>query len=94
MFVAAGVDSCRTPPDQVTARIYVCLVRGYQWGGRPVVGRFCRCRFVPSCSQYSVEAVERFGIRKGLWLTVCRVCRCRNSVPLGTRDPVPTIDGG
>ena len=46
------------------------------------------CRFYPSCSHYSWEAVEKYGIFKGIWLGIKRLGRCR---PLGGQgyDPVP-----
>jgi putative membrane protein insertion efficiency factor len=48
-----------------------------------------RCRFVPTCSAYGLEAVERYGAGKGLRLTAARLVRCRPGVPYGTPDPVP-----
>ena len=46
------------------------------------------CRFYPSCSHYSQEAVEKYGTVKGIWLGIKRLGRCR---PLGGQgyDPVP-----
>ncbi len=88
-LVAAGWDSCRAPCDQLTARLYVRLVRGYQQIGRPWLEPWIYCRYEPSCSEYSIEAVERHGILRGLGLTVCRIARCTGSVAPGTRDPVP-----
>ena len=46
------------------------------------------CRFYPSCSHYSQEAVEKYGVVKGIWLGIKRLGRCR---PLGGQgyDPVP-----
>ncbi|NQW24488.1 MAG: membrane protein insertion efficiency factor YidD [SAR202 cluster bacterium] len=46
------------------------------------------CRFYPSCSHYSQEAVEKYGVLKGTWLGIRRLGRCR---PLGGQgyDPVP-----
>ena len=46
------------------------------------------CRYTPTCSQYSREALERYGIVKGFWLGLKRLARCH---PLGGRgyDPIP-----
>lgn len=46
------------------------------------------CRFVPSCSQYGLEAITHFGIVKGGWLAVKRILRCQPFNP-GGYDPVP-----
>ena len=46
------------------------------------------CRFFPSCSQYTYEAVERFGVLKGLWLGAGRISRCHPWGPSGD-NPVP-----
>jgi uncharacterized protein len=35
------------------------------------------CRFVPTCSEYSYQAVDKYGVRKGLWLALKRILRCR-----------------
>jgi putative membrane protein insertion efficiency factor len=52
-------------------------------------GRLSPCRFVPSCSQYAVEAIERKGAMRGLALASWRIARCH---PLGGHgyDPVPS----
>ena len=46
------------------------------------------CRFVPTCSSYAIQAIERFGACKGSWLAIKRICRCN---PWGGHgyDPVP-----
>jgi putative membrane protein insertion efficiency factor len=90
--VAAGLlvaDACRSPERQLTAKAYVELVNVYQWA-KPQMGFTGGCRFVPTCSQYSEEAVRRHGLFRGLKLTRERVNRCQTSVVRGTRDPVPT----
>ena len=48
------------------------------------------CRFEPSCSAYAVEALEQHGARRGSWLTLRRLIRCRPGA-VGGADPVPTV---
>ena len=61
------------------------LVIAYQ---RAMEGRPSPCRFTPSCSSYALEALEAHGTRRGLWLAVRRLLRCRPFGPSGW-DPVP-----
>ena len=86
---SALADSFRLPERQLAARAYIVLVRGYQRLGNPLLAGYVQCRYRPTCSRYSIETVQRYGLRKGLALTAARLWRCRGSVPLGTSDPVP-----
>ena len=52
-----------------------------------------QCRFVPSCSQYSYEAVEKFGLARGSWLTLKRLLRCHPFSGKFGYDPVPDCCG-
>ena len=64
----------------------VFLVRGYQFGIAPhLIGT---CKFVPSCSQYFIEAVQRHGPIRGGYLGLRRLLRCHPFSPGGI-DPVP-----
>lgn len=88
LFVAGLADSFREPANQVTAYLWTRAVRLYQLHGRPVLRRFVRCRYTPTCSEYSVQAVGKYGIRAGLYLSFKRIQSCRATVPFGTLDPV------
>lgn len=67
-------------------RFFLLLVRGYQRFISPMSPP--SCRFTPSCSQYSYEAIEKYGAIKGLWLSIRRVGRC-HPWNMGGYDPIP-----
>ena len=71
-------------------RAALILIRAYQLLVSPVLPP--ACRFYPSCSEYAREAVEKWGILRGLGLTARRLARCH---PLGGHgfDPVPERQG-
>ena len=67
-------------------RMLLWLIRFYQRGVSPM-HRPC-CRFIPTCSQYALEAVEKYGAVKGGFLALRRILRC-NPLCKGGYDPVP-----
>jgi putative membrane protein insertion efficiency factor len=66
--------------------VLIFLVRGYQVALSPLLPS--ACRFMPSCSAYAVEALERHGALHGSWLTIRRLARC-HPFCVGGYDPVP-----
>ncbi len=67
-------------------RLVLALIRFYQRYISP--GLPPSCRFYPTCSHYTYEAVERYGVVRGGWLGVKRILRCQPWNP-GGYDPVP-----
>jgi len=68
-------------------RVVLFLLRLYQKYLSPLKGA-PSCRFWPTCSQYAVEAVTKYGAAKGLWLALKRIVKCHPFHP-GGHDPVP-----
>ena len=66
--------------------VAIFLIRIYQWTVSPLLGP--RCRFYPSCSNYALESVRRFGAVRGGWLGLLRLLRC-HPWQAGGYDPVP-----
>ena len=64
----------------------IALVKAYRIVASPLLGP--SCRFHPSCSDYALEALRRFGARRGAWLALRRIARCHPWRP-GGYDPVP-----
>jgi putative membrane protein insertion efficiency factor len=67
-------------------KIVIWLLRGYKRFISPLLGQ--RCRFHPSCSEYTMQAVDRFGVLRGSWLGAKRIGRC-HPFNEGGLDPVP-----
>lgn len=67
-------------------KIFIIIIQFYQLSISPILGQ--NCRYTPTCSQYSIEALKKFGPIKGGWLSLKRIFSCH---PWGghDHDPVP-----
>ena len=70
-------------------KILIILINGYRRLISPLFPP--SCRFQPTCSQYAIEAIEKFGALRGSWLAIKRILRCHPLHP-GGYDPVPPVD--
>lgn len=64
------------------------LVRFYQLCISPFIGGRAACRFVPTCSEYTKQAIEKYGLVRGTLMGIKRISRCRPGGGCGY-DPVP-----
>ena len=66
---------------------FIFLIRIYQLIISPIIGS--NCRYLPTCSEYSIDSLKSFGLIKGLFISIRRISRCH---PLGGHgyDPIPT----
>ena len=70
--------------------IIIFIIKLYQYAISPILGS--NCRFMPTCSAYTIEAIQNFGIVKGIWLGMKRILRCRPGCSCGI-DPLPKTKG-
>jgi len=74
-------------------KIFLSAIKIYQRIFSPDQGILLRrptCRFIPTCSQYTYEAIDMHGVLRGSWLAVKRIGRCHPFNP-GGYDPVPKL---
>ena len=76
--------------NQRATSFVLCLLRGYKWALSPLLPP--ACRYVPTCSEYAMEAVDRYGVLRGGLMAMWRVLRCHPFVQ-GGYDPVVKIPG-
>ena len=93
VLIFLSADAARPPQQQIAAGWYVGAVHSYQRFGHPITHNFFRCRYNPTCSRYSIQAVQKYGLARGLVMTVRRVASCRATVKPNTLDPVAHIGG-
>lgn len=67
-------------------KLLILLIQAYRYTLSPFIGQ--HCRFVPTCSCYGIEAIQRHGALRGSWLTLRRLGRCHPWCE-GGYDPVP-----
>jgi putative membrane protein insertion efficiency factor len=72
--------------NQALRSTVAALLRAYKWAFSPLLPP--ACRYVPTCSEYAMEAVDRYGVVRGGWMAAWRVLRCHPLVK-GGFDPVP-----
>jgi putative membrane protein insertion efficiency factor len=72
--------------SKLLGKFFILLIRVYQYTLSPYLGR--SCRYTPTCSVYSVEAIKKYGPFKGGWMALKRILSCN---PWGGSgyDPVP-----
>ncbi len=72
--------------NQLISGLFLAIIKFYQWGISPLIGP--ACRYQPTCSRYTAEAIRKYGPWKGSILGIKRISRCH---PWGGHgyDPVP-----
>jgi putative membrane protein insertion efficiency factor len=68
------------------SRLLLVLIKAYRYCVSPLLGP--SCRFLPTCSDYAVQAIDKHGAGFGSWLALKRIARCHPWHP-GGYDPVP-----
>ena len=71
----------------IIKKVMIFFIRTYQLTLSPIISHGS-CRYVPTCSQYAIEAIEVHGVFKGTFLAIKRIVRC-NPLFKGGYDPVP-----
>ena len=68
----------------ILSYILIKLIRGYKFFISPLLGN--SCRYLPTCSEYSIEALKEFGLLKGIFISLKRILSCHPVRFLGGRD--------
>ena len=68
---------------KIITNVLITLIKGYRYLLSPLLG--ATCRYLPTCSEYSIEALKTYGFFKGSWLSFKRILSCH---------PIKTLGGG
>ena len=68
---------------KIITNVLIILIKGYRYFLSPLLGS--TCRYLPTCSEYSIEALKTYGFFKGSWLSLKRIFSCH---------PIKTLGGG
>jgi putative membrane protein insertion efficiency factor len=71
--------------NQISKTVALIVLRAYKWAISPMF--LPACRYVPSCSEYAMEAIDRYGVARGTLMAIWRVLRC-HPLAKGGLDPV------
>ncbi len=75
-----------TAVKELLKKLFILPVKVYQWTLSPLIGP--TCRYQPTCSHYMIQAIEEWGVGRGIWLGLKRIGRCH---PWSTRDPYDPV---
>ena len=75
--------------NNILVKLLTYLITAYQYLISPVLPH--SCRFHPTCSEYTKQALLKYGVIKGLWLGIKRILRC-NPLHVGGHDPIPDLE--
>jgi len=90
ILLTCVLDNFRFPENQILAKVYIKGVKFYQnFSHTETFSGYVKCRYVPSCSYYSINAVEKYGLWKGMYLSLKRIASCTRDVKMGMVDNVP-----
>ena len=72
--------------NKIITNHIMMIIKFYQFFISPILGQ--NCRYLPTCSEYSIQSIKKFGIFKGIFLSLRRISKCH---PWGNHgyDPVP-----
>lgn len=76
----------RNNENKIVINFIIFLLKSYQRLISPYIGY--NCKFIPTCSRYSISVFKKYGVIKGFYLSLIRICKC-NPFGKGGFDPVP-----